>query len=642
MKDTSSETRQTWGLFALLLVAGLLVFAGQLGSSDELLMAMTTRSIVFDLSLRFPETYGQTFTGYGLGMPLAGIPAFLLEFLIRKAGLLSTTDVSLLPLTNVVLFALTGVLAAGIVRRLYPDKQKCLSTCIAISFIASPLLPASQTFYSEVPSAFGLVGMAWALLQPADSGPWRKWIAPVFFPAVAMLARVAMLPSLLLVLAWGWVACPDKKRLVLAGAGIAIGIAGRLAQNAVLRGSPFDQGYSGQEFVTPLFTGIHGLILSPERGLLLFYPVLLWALFPFRSSNSATRAFERLAIAVLLFAVVFHASFWTWHGGWTSGPRFLLPSVALGTPLVAILLSRIAEFRPRLRLLLVLVAGWGLLAAILYSAFSAIDVWNEMWGFHQVESRWLFEPQLSLWHHWTSLAAAGEFQPVWLRAFMGILPDGYPSFLPLRFISVATILLAICALLWVRRRFPATNRWALATGGVVLLLGGAIALSGPRGWQTADSPDAPERFPVMRLDGPAQGGEFVTYVNLRPHGKYTLAVKSNGLYDVQLDDETLLQQTTPGPQHMRVAPVEIDESGLRELRVAVSPQPGEPLLFRMYWTWPGEGRVLDPLGGRYTQPRTFSGLESFAYSIARRAHLLFAAWLALVLLLWPVGEVKRP
>ena len=556
-------------------------------------------------------------------MPLAGLPVFLVESGLRRLGIMSGEDVSLLPLTNALLFALLGVLSLGIARRLLPDKQTSLSLATVVALVASPLLPASQTYYSEMPAAIGLAGLAWALLQPENSSTWCRWVAPILFPAVAMMA------------------CPAKTRLWLAGIGIGLGIAARLVQNAVLRGSPLAQGYDGQEFTTPIVTGLHGLLFSPERGLVLFYPILFWALFPFGSASSPARAFERLAAAVLAFSLVFHASFWTWHGGWTAGPRFLLPAVALGTPLVAILLTRIREFRPRLRLLLVLVTGWGALAALLYAAFNPRTVWNELWGFHQVESRWLYEPQFSLWNHWTSLAAAGEFHPLWLRWIASHFPPGYPTGTPLRLLTGMCFAGGIGGLLGAGWRWPAVRRWAIATAGVLALLGAAGLLSGERGWQTIDSPDAPQRFPEMRLDAGAQGGEFVTFVNLRPHGNYGFSVKSNGLYDVQLDDEVLFAQNTPEPQHLRRTRVDIQESGLRELRVRAKPQPGEPLLFRLYWTWPGEGRLLESVGGQYTQPRTLSNLEEAASALWRRGALLIAGWLALVLLLWPLGEVKR-
>ncbi len=87
-------------------------------------------------------------------------------------------------------------------------------------------------------------------------------------------------------------------------------------------------GYEGEKWSTPLFVGLYGLLMSSGKGLFLFVPLVFllpWALAKFLKMG---RSLETALCAGLLVSyVLFHAPFWTWHGGWSWGPRFLVPTM---------------------------------------------------------------------------------------------------------------------------------------------------------------------------------------------------------------------------------------------------------------------------------------------------------------------------
>jgi hypothetical protein len=102
-----------------------------------------------------------------------------------------------------------------------------------------------------------------------------------------------------------------------------------LGYNLCRFGQPFESGYGQVAWDTPLIVGLHGLLLSPGKGLLVFMPVLLlglpgWLLLYGRDRTRAT-----LILALGLFHLVPNALFRDWPGGGGWGPRLLLPMVPL-------------------------------------------------------------------------------------------------------------------------------------------------------------------------------------------------------------------------------------------------------------------------------------------------------------------------
>lgn len=636
--------------FLVLLLVSLFFFSGRLESSDEILMARTAHAIATRASLHFPETYGQTFSGYGVGTPLAAVPMVWIELALRRAGALGEgAAFTLMPLTNALLFALLGVLVGGIAGRLGEGNGGggAFLPAAALALIASPFLPASTTLYSELLTAVGLAGLAWAILQAnatdhgrdgrSTGGACRVTMGLAFlFGAAAVLARVAVLPGVALVLVWGW--RRGARGAVVSGAsGAAAAVAVWLAVNAALRGSPFVTGYEGQEFTTPLLTGLFGLLFSPERGILIFFPLILLALLPPRAP--AARLYWLLAWGFFLFSLVFHARFWTWHGGWTIGPRFLLPSLALLTPLVGLQLQQFQSWAPEKKLLAGAAFLWSLWGAVLYSALSAIGLWNELWGFHQIEARWQFEPQLSLWKYWGYLLGDGAFRPLLLQAADRLDGAGSLGSIALLGAGIGALVRLAVRTLWPVREFRPSGRQAaalmvaLAVGAVIL---GAGALRGPRGWQDmGPSPAAPLR--ALRIDEP---GQYSALLDLPLPGTYTLLAKANGLYTVRLDGRTVFENRDPIPQHLPRVSVEIAQPGLHLMEVDFRPHDRSPGRLNLYWTWPGEGRIMEPIGGEYVLPRDLAGTERLATALWRRKGLILAGLLALVLLLLPGGPAR--
>jgi len=73
--------------------------------------------------------------------------------------------------------------------------------------------------------------------------------------------------------------------------------------------------------------GVAGLLISPGRGLLWYSPVVLLAILGFRKAWKS-KPLEALLITALFAGFLgMHAAVPYWHGGWSWGPRYLLPAL---------------------------------------------------------------------------------------------------------------------------------------------------------------------------------------------------------------------------------------------------------------------------------------------------------------------------
>jgi hypothetical protein len=110
-----------------------------------------------------------------------------------------------------------------------------------------------------------------------------------------------------------------------------------LWRNAYLHGSAFDFGYpvaaeggkALNTFETPLFTGLLGFLLSPGKSIFLFSPPILLAMTGLPRLWRRDRGLAVIAAATPVVYLLFFATYTQWEGGYSYGPRYLLPALAL-------------------------------------------------------------------------------------------------------------------------------------------------------------------------------------------------------------------------------------------------------------------------------------------------------------------------
>lgn len=370
--------RGLW-LFILLLILYLTTLGGQFFISDGAAMFATTQSLVEygswtvapnpGLPQVIPGADGQFYSMYDPGQPLAAIPFYVIGRLL--AGLpggdvyaLTTLVVSLLPQ---IATALSGLVLYRILKRLFDAENPALLTVILWG-TGTLVWPYSKFFFPEALLTLCLLLAFYALLQ---AGTWR-WAAVLAGAALgyAFAIRASALIYALLLLGFIFIqGRTGGHRWTLRD--YALFVAGLIPfgllflwHNHLRFGDPFTSGYQGQGFTTPFSVGLVGLLFSPGRSLFIYVPLLIPALSLclFRLWRER-RDLAVFTLAMLLTPLIFYASWWTWHGGWSWGPRFLVPALPFLMLPVGFVLSRTVIPRWFLGLILL---GWfvGLLVNI--------------------------------------------------------------------------------------------------------------------------------------------------------------------------------------------------------------------------------------------------------------------------------------
>jgi hypothetical protein len=337
-------------IFGFLLSLYLLTAGGQLFVSDGVVMYLQTRAILHDHTLAIinstaPEAFFLTgpdqlkYGRYDLGQPLAAMPFYLIGWMLAKIFpkgdevALTVYWVSLLPQ---VATALSGVILYRIGMTLF--KKSAVAAGIA-------LLWGTGTFawvYSKIYFPEALITLclllAYWLLERATAQPSRR---AIFFAGLAfgcaVSVRLAAGIYLLAFLGYLFVVAQDESanpraifsrwfmRACLFALGLTPVVMLWLWHNHARFQNAWQTGYPGESFSTPLYIGLFGLLASPGRSLFLFAPLALCGiicLWSFRRRFPATTVFVLIAFVT---ALVFYGQWWAWHGGFSWGPRFLVP-----------------------------------------------------------------------------------------------------------------------------------------------------------------------------------------------------------------------------------------------------------------------------------------------------------------------------
>lgn len=347
-------------LFLAMACLFLLFHEGAITVSDGHSMYETTKAFVergeidvpADAGVRGPD--GKHYSKYGVGLPAISIlPYALARPVARSLGgsrgeILSQAAVSVtIPLITAALVVALYLLA----RRLRASTRSSL--LVAIGSVAGTfVLPYSKDFLSEPLTALCMV---LAIERALARRPGAAGAALAY----ALLTRpqvLAFAPVLLFVL-WRRDGIAALRR---AAVPLALGVAAMGAWNVARFGSPLDFGYRGEGFTTPFLTGASGLLGSPTKSVLLFAPIV--ALVPIALMRLARRDRSAAMMIAANLGITFAltATWWSWAGGWSWGPRLLIPGLA---PAFACIAPWLDQRAGRMRAALALFAVGAILSA---------------------------------------------------------------------------------------------------------------------------------------------------------------------------------------------------------------------------------------------------------------------------------------
>jgi hypothetical protein len=190
--------------------------------------------------------------------------------------------------------------------------------------------------------AYGLLNFSHALTAAALFGAWAMiFIDRHDYGAGALigLATISEYPCAIagiVLIACAWRRAP---RIIAGGIPFALGLA---IYNKFLFGSIFALSSANErnaQFRSMAREGLFGIGLSdpatllrllfdPSRGLLVFAPILIVALVALPRARRVLSTDAFLALVLVPTAlVIFYSGYPNWHGGWSVGPRYLVPAI---------------------------------------------------------------------------------------------------------------------------------------------------------------------------------------------------------------------------------------------------------------------------------------------------------------------------
>lgn len=240
--------------------------------------------------------------------------------------------------------ALGGLLVYALALELGSD-HRCAAAAALVWGLGTLTWPYGTMLYEHVPAAV-LLAAAVLLVFQVERGrgaPLPGLLAAGIAAGVGCTVSYLLVPVAALLALWALRAVGWRGALAF-----AVGLGGPLTALAVYHqtcfGSPWATAYA---FQNPEFlaagTGLFGVLqpprldrlllslVSPFRGLWFGSPVLLLAVPALWSlgRRRRERTFALVAALVVAFFLLFTASFNGWHGGWASGPRYVVPMLPL-------------------------------------------------------------------------------------------------------------------------------------------------------------------------------------------------------------------------------------------------------------------------------------------------------------------------
>jgi hypothetical protein len=255
------------------------------------------------------------------------------------------------------------------------DARTSAAVTLAFGFGTSVWSTASQGLWQHTPSLlFQLIGV-WFLLRGRSAGDAA--VAPgAFFFSAATVARTnnglaALLFTLYVLIEyraalWRWIAWAIPPALLA------------LIYNALYNGSPFIFGYQdgfAQTMAWLRADGIVGLFLSPSRGLFIYSPFLVLAIYgAWLARRELARLFYFFAAILFVVSAYVLSMFQNWDGGWGYGSRLLVDAL----PYIAFLLiPMFLHLRGAARWMF----GSGVAYAVILQAFGLWD-YGQRWHWH--------------------------------------------------------------------------------------------------------------------------------------------------------------------------------------------------------------------------------------------------------------------
>ncbi len=321
---------------------------------------------------------------------------------------------------------------------------------LALAFgLGTIAFPYSNVLYQHQTAAFGaFVGffLLWRVIYEKASLNWL-WLVGVLFSLV-VITEYPVAPFLVVIFIWAFIKMPNRwqlYRVILAGIPLGVIFMGfnYLTFDTIM---PVGYNYSINwqdehqtgflSLTIPTIDRVYGLTFSPFRGIFLLSPFLL-LIFPGLYLMWKRRPDQRDVLAVLVLVMggfmLYNAASVMWWGGFTVGPRYLVPMMPFMVLPIIFAFNALLENLP----------GRILTAILLLISFFSVGVltiagqgWPQVVGFPNTIAE--MNARFPLFDHALPLLSQGDVARNYGGVVLGL--DGLLSLIPL-FLAIILVLL---------------------------------------------------------------------------------------------------------------------------------------------------------------------------------------------------------
>ncbi len=386
-----------------LLFVGLVVVYGangrEIGSYDSRPTALAARELLLRHTTSLNHVVGATpeyATRWGFILandgnyrsvysPVPSLATAALTWPLWRTGLIDVraplAPALMAKTTASVLVALAVVLSYRTARRWLPP-GRALLVAVGLGLGTGFWSSASQTLWQTETAVLGLAVAIRAAVHMRESRASAAWLGIGL--ALAGCARPQLGPAIVMLLIGAWWYA-DRSQAMLAAAITGVGAAALAWTYWHWFGDPLGalpslEGVNAQLHDTGRTFAIHaapllGLLVSPNRGLFVFSPIVLVAAAGLAPACRAGRDTALpWCVAALVAQVMLYGTFAVWWGGHTFGPRYLLDVLPLLVPPAALALG---VHRPLLvRAAMIVALCWSVLVAGTGAFYYPHGSWN--------------------------------------------------------------------------------------------------------------------------------------------------------------------------------------------------------------------------------------------------------------------------
>jgi len=364
----------TWYIFSICLVMYIFSVKGYLEIPDSFYSLETAQAIATEGHLQIPYSASYTSQGpgsrsyskYGFGLVLYYLPVVAAGEAVVKGsgGDAALFDGFLLSFANIP-FVILALLVFDKLLRRFEVPRVFAAICLLGLGLGTLAWRYACYGFSEGMQMGLLLLTVYALIRRTPRAIIAGGLAFAWLFLVKQV-YVAYLPVLLIYL----ITRPEELRgrirktalflfpLLLAG-GFDLWL------NFVRFGSPFESGYGNEAsefYPAQMWRTLPLLLGSLDKGLLIYCPILVLGFFGWRAFARQHRAEAALCCALIAENLLIAAAWHSWEGGWSWGPRLLVPAIPLWLLPAAFLYERWQSRKLR----------WAIATAVIVSAVTQI------------------------------------------------------------------------------------------------------------------------------------------------------------------------------------------------------------------------------------------------------------------------------